>query len=195
MAAHYGTAILPARPRRPRDMAKVEQAVLIGRALADAEIAELLTRLNEERPIRRLGVNPPQAIGGDRPAGAQGLAGERRASAHERQPQAHDSAGATWHPAIGATRRLDHRAHPQGRRFDRAGCRAALCELILDERAHPTAARRCGGYAGDRHRRAHLTVRISIGVLHPLPGVPDLAYSVCFRVVRWQSRWQNLRKG
>jgi transposase len=26
MAAHYGTAILPARPRRPRDKAKVEQA-------------------------------------------------------------------------------------------------------------------------------------------------------------------------
>jgi transposase len=29
MAAHYDTAILPARPRRPRDKAKVEQAVLI----------------------------------------------------------------------------------------------------------------------------------------------------------------------
>jgi transposase len=27
MAAHYGTAILPARPRPPRDKAKVEQAV------------------------------------------------------------------------------------------------------------------------------------------------------------------------
>ena len=29
MAAHYGSAILPARPRKPRDKAKVEQAVLI----------------------------------------------------------------------------------------------------------------------------------------------------------------------
>jgi hypothetical protein len=29
MAAHYDTAILPARPRRPRDKAKVEAAVLI----------------------------------------------------------------------------------------------------------------------------------------------------------------------
>ena len=71
MAAHYGTAILPARPRRPRDKAKVEQAVLIverwllGRlrhrtfyslAEVNAAIAELLRRLNEERPIRRLGV-------------------------------------------------------------------------------------------------------------------------------------------
>jgi transposase len=29
MAAHYETAILPARPRKPRDKAKVEQAMLI----------------------------------------------------------------------------------------------------------------------------------------------------------------------
>ena len=29
MAAHYGTAILPARPRKPRDKAKVEVAVQI----------------------------------------------------------------------------------------------------------------------------------------------------------------------
>lgn len=71
MAAHYGTAVLPARPRRPRDKAKVEQAVLVverwllGRlrhrvfhslAEVNAAIGELLTRLNEERPIRRLGV-------------------------------------------------------------------------------------------------------------------------------------------
>ena len=71
MAAHYDTAILPARPRRPRDKAKVEVAVLIverwllGRlrhrrfySLAELNeaIAELLRRLNEERAIRRLGV-------------------------------------------------------------------------------------------------------------------------------------------
>jgi transposase len=29
MAAHYGTAVLPTRPRRPRDEAKVEACVLI----------------------------------------------------------------------------------------------------------------------------------------------------------------------
>src|SRR5262249_10237866 len=70
LAAHYDTAILPARPRRPRDKAKVEAAGLIvarwlrGRlrhrrfyslAELNAAIAELLQRLNEERPIRRLG--------------------------------------------------------------------------------------------------------------------------------------------
>src|SRR5216684_3762158 len=71
MAAHYDTAVLPARPRRPRDKAKVEAAVLIierwllGRlrhrrfyslAELNAGIGEVLRQLNEERPIRRLGV-------------------------------------------------------------------------------------------------------------------------------------------
>jgi transposase len=71
MALHYDTAILPARPRRPRDKAKVEQAVLIverwllGRLRhrtffslteLNAAIGEMLKRLNEEQPIRRLGV-------------------------------------------------------------------------------------------------------------------------------------------
>jgi transposase len=70
MAAHYGTAILPTRPHRPRDKAKVETAVLIierwilarlrhrqfySLAELNVAISELLTRLNEERPIRRLG--------------------------------------------------------------------------------------------------------------------------------------------
>jgi transposase len=71
MASHCGAGILPARPRRPRDKAKVEQAVLVverwllGRlrhrafhslAEVNTAIGELLRRLNEERPIRRLGV-------------------------------------------------------------------------------------------------------------------------------------------
>ncbi len=84
MAAHYGTAVLPARPRKPRDKAKVEQAVLIierwllGRlrhrvfyslAEVNAAIGELLTRLNEERPIRRLGVTRRRLLEEvDRPA-------------------------------------------------------------------------------------------------------------------------------
>jgi transposase len=70
MAAHYGTAVLPTRPRHPRDKAKVEAAVLIverwilarlrhrrfySLAELNAAIGELLKRINEERPIRRLG--------------------------------------------------------------------------------------------------------------------------------------------
>jgi transposase len=84
MAAHYDTAILPARPRRPRDKAKVEQAVLIverwllGRlrhrifyslSEVNAAIGDLLMHLNEVRPIRRLGVTRRQLLEQiDRPA-------------------------------------------------------------------------------------------------------------------------------
>lgn len=67
MAAHYGVAVLPARPRKPRDKAKVENAVLIAErwviaalrhrkfhALPDLNeaIAELLEKLNH-RPFRK----------------------------------------------------------------------------------------------------------------------------------------------
>jgi transposase len=70
MAAHYGTAVLPTRPGRPRDKAKVEVAVLVverwilarlrhrrfySLAELNAAIAKLLKRLNEEKPLRRLG--------------------------------------------------------------------------------------------------------------------------------------------
>src|SRR6201994_768891 len=84
MAAHYRTAILPARPRKPRDKAKVEQAVLIverwllGRlrrrifhSLADvnAALGELMVQLNERQSPRRLGVTRRQLLEEvDRPA-------------------------------------------------------------------------------------------------------------------------------
>jgi hypothetical protein len=77
MAAHYDTAILPARPHRPRDKAKsppprkrqvavlIIERWLLGRlrhrrfyslAELNAAIGELLRQLNDERLIRRLGV-------------------------------------------------------------------------------------------------------------------------------------------
>jgi transposase len=77
MAAHYDTAILPTRPRRPRDKAKVEAGVLImerwilgrlrhrhfhGLAELNAAIRDLLVQLNDERPIRRLGVTRRQLL-------------------------------------------------------------------------------------------------------------------------------------
>ncbi len=84
MATHFGTAILPARPRKPRDKAKVEQAVLIverwllGRlrhrifhslAEVNAAISELMHELNEVRPLRRLGVTRRRLLEEiDRPA-------------------------------------------------------------------------------------------------------------------------------
>ncbi|HTJ90076.1 MAG TPA: IS21 family transposase [Acidocella sp.] len=77
MAAHYDTAVLPARPRKPRDKGKVEAAVLImerwllGRlrhqcfyslAELNAAIRDLLVKVNDERPIRRLGVSRRQLL-------------------------------------------------------------------------------------------------------------------------------------
>jgi transposase len=77
MAAHYDTAILQARPRKPRDKAKVEAAVLImerwllGRlrhqifyslAELNTAIRALLVKINDERPIRRLGVTRRQLL-------------------------------------------------------------------------------------------------------------------------------------
>ena len=70
LAAHYDTALLPARPRRPRDKAKVETAVLfverwlLGRlrnrrfyslAEVNAAIADMLIRLNDQRVLRYVG--------------------------------------------------------------------------------------------------------------------------------------------
>ncbi len=84
MAAHYRTAILPARPRKPRDKAKVEQAVLIverwllGRLRhrifhslgeVNAALGDLMHELNEVRPLRRLGVTRRRLLEEiDRPA-------------------------------------------------------------------------------------------------------------------------------
>jgi transposase len=68
MAEHYGCAVLPARPRKPRDKAKVETGVLIAQrwilavlrhrtfyslAELNAAIRECLERLNT-RPMRRM---------------------------------------------------------------------------------------------------------------------------------------------
>jgi hypothetical protein len=71
MAAHYGTAIVPARPYRPRDKAKVEVAVQIATRFViaklrnrqffslsalNAAIAELLAQINT-RVSRHLGAS------------------------------------------------------------------------------------------------------------------------------------------
>jgi transposase len=84
MATHYDSAILPTRPRRPRDKAKVEAAVriverwLLGRlrhrvfyslAEVNAAIMELLRDLNEKRVLRRVNCTRRQLFEElDRPA-------------------------------------------------------------------------------------------------------------------------------
>jgi len=76
LARHYGTAIVPARPYKPRDKAKVEVGVQIAQrwivarlrnetyfSLADlnARIAELLEELNT-RPMKKLGGTTRRAL-------------------------------------------------------------------------------------------------------------------------------------
>lgn len=84
MAAHYGTTILPARPYKPRDKAKVEVGVLIaerwllGRlrktmfhSLAELNVAaaDFCRRLNDDRIIRRVNRTRRQLLEEiDRPA-------------------------------------------------------------------------------------------------------------------------------
>jgi transposase len=83
MAEHYGCAVLPARPRKPRDKAKVEAGVLIAQrwilavlrhrtfytlAELNAAIRECLERLNT-RTMRRTGKSRRELFEGlDRPA-------------------------------------------------------------------------------------------------------------------------------
>ena len=83
MAAHYGVAVIPARPRKPKDKAKVETGVLIverwilaalrkrtffGIAELNDAISELLERLNS-RPFRKLPGNRAELFTTlDRPA-------------------------------------------------------------------------------------------------------------------------------
>lgn len=71
MAAYYDVGVLPARPRKPRDKAKVEagvrfsQSYILGRLRhqtffsleeANASIAQVMAAMNG-RPMRRLGVS------------------------------------------------------------------------------------------------------------------------------------------
>ena len=96
MALHYGVAVMPARPRKPRDKAKVENAVLLVErwviaalrhrkfhALAELNeaISELLEKLNH-RPFRkREGSRASLFAELDRPA-LQPLPAERYILAH-----------------------------------------------------------------------------------------------------------------
>ena len=190
MAAHYGAAILPARPRRPRDKAKVEQAVLIverwllGRlrhrtfySLADvnAAIADLMTHLNEQRPIRRLGATRRQLLETvDRPS-LRSLPAEpyefsrmadvprrHRLSRRGRRPLLQRAPSLRPRRGRRAADGADRRDFPQGRADRRACARqrqpqahhrlrahavqpSALCRL--DDRAHPR--RRPPDRAGD----------------------------------------------
>jgi transposase len=89
LARHYGTAILPARPYKPKDKAKAEVGVQVverwilarlrhrtffSLAELNAAIAELLVELNE-RPFQKLPGSRRSVVRAARSPGAQGAAG------------------------------------------------------------------------------------------------------------------------
>jgi transposase len=96
MAKHYGVAVMPARPRKPRDKAKVENAVLVAErwilaalrhqrfvsvAEANLAIAALLEKLNHRLFRKRSGSRASLFAELDRPA-LQPLPAERYMLAH-----------------------------------------------------------------------------------------------------------------
>jgi transposase len=72
MAAHYGTVIIPARPRKPRDRAKVESAVQVGERVVLAPLRDRpffsLAEVNQELAAGRERLNdlPFQKLPGSR---------------------------------------------------------------------------------------------------------------------------------
>jgi transposase len=163
MASHYEVAILPARPRKPRDKAKVEACVLIierwllgrlrnrrfyGLAELNQAIQALLVDLNERRPAAR-GHTPPLA-GGTRSSGAE--AAPRRTIRLRRMARpprrARLSPGHRWsllqralplrpRAGRGALDRPHRRGVPQGRTHRRAS--AQLRQRPPYHRAGPYA--------------------------------------------------------
>ncbi|ASY61174.1 IS21 family transposase [Sinorhizobium sp. CCBAU 05631] len=127
MASHYGVGVLPARPRRPKDKAKLENAVrfaqscMLGRlrkqtffslAEANAAIAEVLARINDHVMCRRR--QPPAPLRDGRTPGT-------------RKP---------------ARRRLRVRRMALGAGLDGLPCRVQELLLFRPACPHPPAKRR-----------------------------------------------------
>ena len=165
MAAHCDTAILPARPRRPRDKAKVEAAVLIverwllGRlrhrrfyslAELNAAIGELLRQLNDKRPIRRLGVTRRALLEElDRPH-LKPLPAEPYAYAEWRLP--HGSSPWAEGPRVGIDYRVEVEAHFYSvpYRFARSEVEVRLTPRIVEIFLKSLPRRRQGASASPR---------------------------------------------
>ena len=142
------TAILPARPRKPRDKAKVEQAVLIverwllGRlrrrvfhslADVDAALGELMTQLNE----RQLSPSDPPAVHRHSYQEIEGRFGRSAVRRARKEPAsgqtqanvrflARSGHPADWVLTLEAAGRLNRRERAAGGQRSRIGPRAAV---------------------------------------------------------------------
>src|SRR6202789_655681 len=216
MAAHYRTAILPARPRKPRDKAKVEQAVLIverwllGRlrhrifiSLAEVNeaIGDLLKHLNEERPIRRLGVTRRQLLEEiDRPA-LKSLPAEPYVFSEWRVCRVgidyHVDAGSHYYsvPYRCARAEVDVRMTARTVEIFLKGERIAAHLRISGNRKHttipehmPSSHRRYAGWTIDRIREdaraiGSATAALCEQILEHRPH-PEQGYRACLGIVR-----------
>jgi len=216
MAAHYDTAILPTRPRKPRDKAKVEAAVLImerwilGRlrnqrfyslAALNQAIGALLVRLNDQRPIRRLGVTRRQLLERTRPPAAQALAGRglrlRRVAAPARRHRlSRRYRSALLQRALplrprcrrGAGDRANRRGSRQGERIAAHLRSSGDCKHTTVQEHMPSSHRRYADWTIDRIRRDAAAIGPATGALCELileqRSHPEQGFRACLGIVR-----------
>lgn len=111
MAAHYGTAIVPARPRKPRDKAKAEVAVQVATRWIIAKLTARTIELFHQG--NRVAVH------------VRSSSNRRHTTVREHMPSSHRRY-ADWTPE-----RIQRRANEIGPKT------SALIEIILRERTHP----------------------------------------------------------
>ncbi len=164
MAAHYATAILPARPRKPRDKTKVEQAAPIverwrlgrlrRRIFHSLGRGQRRARRFDARPQRGASAPParrhsPTAVGGDRPPGAQAAADDgvrvrgveelprrHRLPRRGRQPLLQRAAPLPARRGRGAADGAHGRGFPSGRADRRPSARRRQSQAYDAFRAH-----------------------------------------------------------
>jgi transposase len=164
-ATHYGTAILPARVRHPRDKAKVETAVqIVARDPGPAAARRLsLARRTGARHCLGAGAREHAAVSETRGQSPQRV----------RRDRARDPA-----PAARQALRTVRMAHGQGEhRQSHLGRRASVQRPVSPHRRHRHRAtdRRDGGDSAPRHSRRLSRAQRAEGAIHhraqsPLEG-------------------------
>ncbi len=200
MAAHYGSAILPARPRKPRDKAKVEQAVLIverwllgrlrhriflrpgGRQRGDRRSHAPSQRGSTDPPARR---DASTIAGRDRSSGAEVVAGavlrvlgmesmsrRHRLSRRGRRPLLQRPVSLRSRRGRGAADRSDRRNLPQGRADRRSPARRRQSQAHDHSRTHAVQPSPLRGMDDRAHPRRRSADRASdVGALRVDPRI------------------------
>lgn len=159
LAAHYGCAILPARPKKPRDKANVESGVLVAErwiaaalrnrtfysiAEANRAIAERVTWLND-RPLQEARGIPGEPV---RRARSTGPAAAARDPLRVRRLEARE--GQHRLPRRGRAPLLQRAVHARGRAGRRPGIGAHGRGLRPGPACGEPPAEQCRGPAHDR---------------------------------------------